>query len=75
MQVTGYPVVTENAEPDRVWSDPQVFRLMASEYAKYVLTRFRHIVETDPETSRWPVLVGRQKPVGPQPIEKAGNPS
>ena len=75
VRVTGYPVVTELAGPDRFWSDAVTFRLIAAEYAKYVVTRLRHLVERDPETSRWPVLVGRQKPVGPQPIEKASEPA
>lgn len=75
VQVTGYPVVTELAGPDRFWSDATTFRLIAAEYAKYVVTRLRHLVERDPETSRWPVLVGRQKPVGPQSIEKASEPA
>lgn len=75
VRVTGYPVVTELAEPDRFWTDAATFRLIAAEYAKYVVTRLRHLVERDPETSRWPVLVGRQKPVGPQAIEKASDPS
>lgn len=75
IMVTGYPVVTEQAGPDRIWTDMSTLKLLVSEYAKYVVTRLRHVVENDPETSRWPVLMGRQKPVGPQPIERASAPA
>jgi uncharacterized SAM-binding protein YcdF (DUF218 family) len=71
IRVVGHPVVSESVEIESFWSDPGTFRLLLGEYAKYAVARLRHAVEADPETSRWPVLVGRQKPLGPQPIERA----
>jgi uncharacterized SAM-binding protein YcdF (DUF218 family) len=72
IRLIGHPVVNESVEIDRFWSDPGTLRLVLSEYVKYAVARARHAVEVDPETSRWPILVGRQKPLGPQPIERAG---
>jgi uncharacterized SAM-binding protein YcdF (DUF218 family) len=70
----GHPVVSESVDVTRIWSDMGSFRLVASEYLKYVVSRLRHSIEADPEQSRLPVLVGRQKPLGPWPIERAAPP-
>ncbi len=71
VRLVGYPVVSDGISVQKLWSDPPTFRIVASEYAKYVVSRLRHLIEGDPEHSRWPVLVGRQKPVGPHAIERA----
>lgn len=71
VRIVGHPVVSDMAPTEHIWRDPDMFRLMMLEYGKFMLARLRHMVEGDPEHSRWPVLVGRQKPVGPQPIERA----
>lgn len=69
--LTGYPVVSDSVDIRRVWSDVGAFRLVASEYLKFMVSRLRQLVEIDPEHSRLPILVGRQKPVGPFPIDRA----
>ncbi len=71
IKLTGYPVVSDSVDVTRVWTDPAAFRLLASEYLKFVVSQMRRTFETDPEHSRLPVLVGRQKPVGPLPIDRA----
>jgi uncharacterized SAM-binding protein YcdF (DUF218 family) len=75
VRLTGYPVVSDSVDVTRIWRDPSMFRVVASEYMKYVLSRLRQTFEHDPETSRLPVLVGRQKPVGPLPIERGETPA
>ncbi len=72
VRLTGYPVVSDGVDVTRMWSDPVVFRIIAAEYAKYLVSGLRRTFERDPENSRWPVLVGRQKPIGPWVIERAG---
>lgn len=74
IELVGYPVVSETVEPGRFWGHVANFRLLASEYAKYQVTRLRQLIETDPEHSRLPVLVGRQKPVGSHSIERPSQP-
>ena len=71
IEVVGYPVVSDSVDMTRLWADPGALRLIASEYVKYVISRARRSIEGDPEHSRLPTLVGRQKPVGPQAIERA----
>ena len=71
IEVVGYPVVSDSVDVMRLWADPGAFRLIASEYAKYIVSRVRRSMERDPEHSRLPTLIGRQKPVGPQTIERA----
>ena len=71
IEVVGYPVVSDSVDVTRLWADPGALRLIISEYAKYVVSRARRSIEGDPEHSRLPTLVGRQKPVGPQVIERA----
>jgi uncharacterized SAM-binding protein YcdF (DUF218 family) len=62
--VSGYSVVSDHTDGDSLST-----RLLLSEYAKVVVSRLRRAVEDDPEHSRLPVLVGRQKPLGHLPIE------
>ncbi len=62
--IVGRPVIGDAGEGHSL-----SFRLLASEYAKVIVSRLRRVVELDPEHSRLPVLVGRQKPLGPMPIE------
>lgn len=71
IEVVGYPVVSDSVDMTRLWADPGAFRLIATEYTKYIVSRARRSIEHDPEHSRLPTLVGRQKPVGPQAIERA----
>jgi uncharacterized SAM-binding protein YcdF (DUF218 family) len=72
--IHGVPVVSETASQGRWWSDAGLFRLTVLEYAKILVTRARHLIEDDPEFSRLPVMVGRQKPVLPvaTPAESQG---
>ncbi len=74
MRLIGYPVVSDSVDITRLWSDAGVFRVVGAEYLKFVVSRLRQLVESDPEHSRLPVLVGRQKPVGHLPIERAESP-
>jgi uncharacterized SAM-binding protein YcdF (DUF218 family) len=66
VRLIGYPVVADGPEP----AAPS-HRMAFAEYAKYEVSRLRRLIEQDPERSRLPALVGRQKPVGPLPIETA----
>jgi uncharacterized SAM-binding protein YcdF (DUF218 family) len=71
ISLAGYPVVSDGIGVVRVWSDPGAFKLVALEYLKLVLSEVRRTFESDPEHSRLPTLIGRQKPVGPQVIDRA----
>jgi uncharacterized SAM-binding protein YcdF (DUF218 family) len=64
VRITGYPVVSEHTDSESLST-----RLLVSEYAKFVVSKLRRVIEDDPEHSRLPVLVGRQKPLGHLPIE------
>lgn len=61
--IHGVPVVADPTASGRLWSDMGLARLAFLEYAKLVVARLRHLVEEDPEFSRLPVMVGRQKPL------------
>ena len=74
VRLIGYPVVSGSVDIARLWSDAGVFRVVGAEYLKFVVSRVRQSIESDPEHSRLPVLVGRQKPVGHLPIERAESP-
>jgi len=74
MRLIGYPVVSDSVDITRLWSDAGVFRLVGAEYLKFLVSRLRRLIESDPEHSRLPVLVGRQKPLGHLPIERAQSP-
>jgi uncharacterized SAM-binding protein YcdF (DUF218 family) len=67
VKVAGYPVVSDHTDGESMPS-----RLLAVEYAKFVISRLRRMIEQDPENSRLPTLVGRQKPLGHLPIETPG---
>jgi uncharacterized SAM-binding protein YcdF (DUF218 family) len=70
-RLSGYPVISDSIDVKRVWSDPATFKLVATEYLKFLVSKARRMFEADPEYSRLPILVGRQKPVGPLPIDRA----
>jgi uncharacterized SAM-binding protein YcdF (DUF218 family) len=74
IELVGYPVVSEHQEHAGTWTMLSGLKLLASEFVKYQITRLRQLLETDPEHSRLPVLMGRQKPVGSQPIERPAQP-
>jgi uncharacterized SAM-binding protein YcdF (DUF218 family) len=74
VRIAGYPVVSDSVDVSQIWRDGGVFKLVLGEYAKYAVARIRQLFESDPEQSRWPVLVGRQKPLAPFPIERAPEP-
>ena len=58
-----HPVIAEGIDVDRWWADPAAARLLGSEYVKFLVAWARTRFETDPERSRFAVLVGRGKPV------------
>ena len=58
-----HPVIAEGIDVDRWWADPAAARLLGSEYVKFLVAWTRTRFETDPERSRFAVLVGRGKPV------------
>lgn len=62
-QVVPHPVVPEGIDPDQWWRHPASARLLASEYAKFLVAWLRTQFETDPEHSRAAVLVSRGHPV------------
>ena len=66
-----HPIVPENFDASRWWSDPGTARLLFTEYVKFLAAWLRTQVETDPETSRFAVYRG--KPVKP-PIRLVGEP-
>lgn len=61
--VIPYPVVTEGLEIERWWADPAATRLLGAEYLKFLVAWLRTRFETDPEQSRFAVLIGRRPPV------------
>lgn len=61
--VIPYPVVSEGFDIAHWWTDPATARLVGAEYLKFLVAWLRTQIETDPEQSRFAVLVGRRKPV------------
>lgn len=61
--VLPHPVITDGFDVGRWWSDPATARLLAAEYVKFLVAWLRTRFESDPETSRFAVIVGRGKPV------------
>lgn len=61
--VIPYPVVADGLEIDRWWTDPAVTRLLGAEYLKFLVAWLRTRFESDPEQSRFAVLIGRRPPI------------
>jgi uncharacterized SAM-binding protein YcdF (DUF218 family) len=72
VRLVAHPVVTEHVDVSGWWNRWPVVRMLSAEYAKYLGTRLRSLVESDPETSRLSVIVGGRKPVSPKPAETLG---
>ncbi|HEX8418027.1 MAG TPA: YdcF family protein [Methylobacterium sp.] len=62
-RVVPHPVVTDELDAGRWWLHPASARLLASEYAKFLVSWLRTRFESDPERSRAAILIGRGKPV------------
>jgi uncharacterized SAM-binding protein YcdF (DUF218 family) len=62
-RVVPHPVVSEGIDPDQWWRHPASARLLASEYAKFLVAWIRTRFENDPEHSSAAVLVSRGHPV------------
>ncbi len=62
-QIVPHPVVTDGLDASRWWRHPGTARLLASEYAKFLVAWVRTRFESDPERSRAAVLMGRGKPI------------
>ncbi len=62
-RVVPHPVVTDGLDAGRWWQHPSSARLLASEYAKFLVAWVRTRFESDPESSRAAILIGRGKPV------------
>ena len=72
VQLVAHPVVTEHVDTSGWWNRWSVVRMLAPEYAKYLVARLRSLVESDPETSRLSVIIGGRKPVSPKPADTLG---
>jgi uncharacterized SAM-binding protein YcdF (DUF218 family) len=72
LRLVGHPVVTDQIDTSGWWHRWSAVRLLAPEYAKYLVTRLRGQLETDPETSRLSVIIGGRKPVSPKPADLIG---
>ena len=60
-----HPVVTDGVDAARWWLHPASAKLLAAEYAKFLVAWTRTRFEGDPERSRAAILMGRGKPVKP----------
>ncbi|HVL70667.1 MAG TPA: YdcF family protein [Beijerinckiaceae bacterium] len=58
-----HAVVSDAVQIDGWWRSPGTARLLASEYAKFLIVWLRTRFERDPERSRAAVLIGRGEPV------------
>lgn len=67
-----HPVVTEHIDTTGWWHRWSTIKVLAPEYAKYLVSRLRSLVESDPETSRLSVIIGGRKPVSAKPAELLG---
>jgi uncharacterized SAM-binding protein YcdF (DUF218 family) len=72
VQLVAHPVVTEHIDTAGWWRRWSVIKVLAPEYAKYLVARLRSLVESDPETSRLSVIIGGRKPVSPKPADTLG---
>ena len=62
-RIVPHPVIAEGFDGADWWHSPSATRLLASEYLKFLVAWVRTRFETDPETSRAAILIGRGKPV------------
>ena len=72
VRLVAHPVVTEHIDTSGWWNRWSVIKVLAPEYAKYLVARLRGLVESDPETSRLSVIIGGRKPVSPKPADTLG---
>jgi len=72
VRLVAHPVVTEHIDTSGWWNRWSVIKVLAPEYAKYLVARLRSLVENDPETSRLSVIIGGRKPVSPKPADALG---
>jgi uncharacterized SAM-binding protein YcdF (DUF218 family) len=72
VRLVPHPVVTEHIDTAGWWKRWSVIKVLAPEYAKYLVARLRSLVESDPETSRLSVIIGGRKPVSPKPADTLG---
>jgi uncharacterized SAM-binding protein YcdF (DUF218 family) len=72
VRLVAHPVVSDQIDPSAWWSDWSSIRLLAPEYAKYLVARLRSQFESDPETSRLSIIIGGRKPVSPKPPDQIG---
>jgi uncharacterized SAM-binding protein YcdF (DUF218 family) len=63
LQLVPFAVITDPANIDRWWRDPQIARLLVVEYLKYLVGSVRTYLETDPERSRFAVVASGRKPI------------
>jgi uncharacterized SAM-binding protein YcdF (DUF218 family) len=61
-----YPVETEAVDVSRWWMSLSSGKVVMSEYIKYLAARGRMLLETDPEHSRFAVLISGRKPISPK---------
>ena len=72
VELVAHPVVTEHIDTAGWWYRWSTIKILAPEYAKYLVARLRGLVESDPETSRLSVIIGGRKPVSPKPADSLG---
>ncbi len=72
VRLVAHPVVTEHIDTSGWWNRWSAIKVLAPEYAKYLVARLRSLVESDPETSRLSVIIGGRKPVSPKPADMLG---
>lgn len=63
VQKVPYAVVPENVMRETWWRHPGTARLLASEYAKFLICWARTRLERDPERSTAAIIMGRGRPV------------
>ena len=62
-RIVPHPVIAEGFDGADWWHSPSATKLLASEYLKFLVAWVRTRFETDPESSRVAILIGRGKPV------------
>ena len=72
LRLVPHPVVTDQIDASAWWRSWSTVRLLAPEYAKFLVARLRSNFEDDPETSRLSVIIGGRKPVSPKPPDMIG---
>lgn len=72
LRLVPHPVVAEQVDSSGWWRNWSTIRLLAPEYAKYLVARLRSNFEDDPETSRLSVIISGRKPVSPKPPDMIG---